>query len=237
MHSYILNHFQSNSEIFNQINILCHLNLPLEKYLNSPDVIILKPEINEKTVNKTASIKIEHIRQLQSRLTKSPLTLPVQIAIIFQAETITIPAQNSFLKLLEEPGPKTHIFLITQNHQALLKTILSRCQIINSNEFIKATEVSLETQALFEKIQKSNSIQRLLLIEPYQKSKANSQILLLEFINIVRNNLRIENKSTSLNLLHNLVNAYQDLDQNLNLKLCLDYLILNWDKRAKPTSF
>jgi len=38
------------------------------------------------------------------------------------------PAQNALLKTLEEPGPNNFLILTTAKPQALLPTILSRCQ-------------------------------------------------------------------------------------------------------------
>ncbi|MEN9405217.1 MAG: hypothetical protein RLY47_176 [Candidatus Parcubacteria bacterium] len=41
-------------------------------------------------------------------------------------DSILPPAQNALLKVLEEPVPRTHFFLITANPHTLLPTVLSR---------------------------------------------------------------------------------------------------------------
>lgn len=41
-------------------------------------------------------------------------------------DSILPPAQNALLKVLEEPVPRTHFFLITSNSHTLLPTVLSR---------------------------------------------------------------------------------------------------------------
>ncbi|MDQ5928066.1 MAG: polymerase subunit delta, partial [Patescibacteria group bacterium] len=41
-------------------------------------------------------------------------------------DSILPPAQNALLKVLEEPVPHTHFFLITSNPHTLLPTVLSR---------------------------------------------------------------------------------------------------------------
>lgn len=41
-------------------------------------------------------------------------------------DSILPPAQNALLKVLEEPVPRTHFFLITSNPHTLLPTVLSR---------------------------------------------------------------------------------------------------------------
>jgi hypothetical protein len=49
---------------------------------------------------------------------------------------LTIDAQNAVLKLLEEPPPSTLIILITEQLNALLVTVRSRCQMIH---FVRPT--------------------------------------------------------------------------------------------------
>ncbi|MCH8164946.1 MAG: hypothetical protein IH889_04990 [Planctomycetes bacterium] len=54
-----------------------------------------------------------------------------KVFIIDEAELLahgSNEAQNALLKTLEEPPPRTYIFLITNRPQRLLLTILSRCQ-------------------------------------------------------------------------------------------------------------
>ena len=43
---------------------------------------------------------------------------------------MTIEATNSILKFLEEPGKKVYAFLTTNNENAILPTIISRCQML-----------------------------------------------------------------------------------------------------------
>ncbi len=50
-----------------------------------------------------------------------------RVAVVDDAHKMTEPAQNAFLKTLEEPPPGTLLILITPDPSALLATILSRC--------------------------------------------------------------------------------------------------------------
>jgi DNA polymerase III subunit delta' len=77
-----------------------------------------------------ASISIEAIRGLLERMTlRTTGSRPIRrFAIIDQAELMTIEAQNTLLKLLEEPPADTIIILMTSKPQELLATIRSRCQ-------------------------------------------------------------------------------------------------------------
>lgn len=81
-------------------------------------------------VKKVSEINIEQIRDLQYRLSLSPLKSPYQVAIINQADKMTKEAANALLKTLEEPSPKAILILITSSLNSILPTIQSRCQII-----------------------------------------------------------------------------------------------------------
>jgi DNA polymerase-3 subunit delta' len=93
-----------------------------------------------------ASIGILKMNELKKWSTIKPFKSKSKIAFIQQAHLLTPEAQNSILKLLEEPSLATHIVLITNNHELLLTTIQSRCQLIIDNaqenfmDLIKITE-------------------------------------------------------------------------------------------------
>lgn len=72
------------------------------------------------------SIKDEAIEKLQERLKVKPYG-DRNIAIISDADTMTLRAQNRLLKTLEEPAPGTILILLSENIENLTNTILSRC--------------------------------------------------------------------------------------------------------------
>jgi len=92
-----------------------------EKENISPDFILL---------DSAEKIKISQIKNLVEKLSFKPYSAPYKVAIINNAHLMNKDAQNCFLKFLEEPGEKTHLFLITQYPDLLLSTILSRVQRI-----------------------------------------------------------------------------------------------------------
>jgi DNA polymerase III subunit delta' len=51
--------------------------------------------------------------------------------MISDADKMSVSAANSLLKFLEEPNSQTTAFLLTEQLQQLLPTILSRCQILS----------------------------------------------------------------------------------------------------------
>lgn len=96
------------------------LGVALNEEKGHPDLIILKP---------SNSLGIGQIRALQQKLALKPYSASVKIALITQAEKLTVPAQNALLKTLEEPPDKTLIILLAPKKENLLPTIVSRCQI------------------------------------------------------------------------------------------------------------
>ncbi|RKO67964.1 DNA polymerase III subunit delta' [Desulfofundulus salinus] len=88
---------------------------------NHPDLHRIAPE--------GASIKIGQMREMLRRITLSPYQGQRQIFLVEQADLMTHEAANCLLKTLEEPPAGTVLVLISDRPQALLPTILSRCQI------------------------------------------------------------------------------------------------------------
>lgn len=76
------------------------------------------------------SIKIEQVRELTYKLSLQPYMARYKVAIIDNAENLTIDAANALLKSLEEPKDHTVIILISASSDRLPKTVLSRTQKI-----------------------------------------------------------------------------------------------------------
>lgn len=95
-----------------------------------PDIYWVKRELNEKTEKFKKNISIEQIRGLQSKLGLRSFLDSYKVAIVADAQTLSLEAANSLLKGLEEPAPKTVIVLLSNSVASLPKTIVSRCQMI-----------------------------------------------------------------------------------------------------------
>ena len=89
---------------------------------NHPDVHIVEPD--------GLSIKVEQIRALQAEFSKKGVESFNKVYLISHADKMSVSASNSLLKFLEEPNPGTVAFLLTEQVQQLLPTILSRCQVL-----------------------------------------------------------------------------------------------------------
>lgn len=94
----------------------------------SSDVRVVIPEPLTKT-STVPQIGVERIRELYED-TRTKSTVPTVI-IIDDADMMTHSAQNSFLKLLEEPNVSTKFILTSHHPERLLPTVRSRAQVLN----------------------------------------------------------------------------------------------------------
>lgn len=89
---------------------------------NHPDFIILEEEKNE--------ISVAEMRDFCREINKKPVISRNKACFIPNAENMNVASANCFLKTLEEPPENTYIILRASSTEQLLKTIISRCQII-----------------------------------------------------------------------------------------------------------
>jgi DNA polymerase-3 subunit delta' len=103
---------------------------------NHPDVHIIEPD--------GLSIKKQQIKELQEEFSKKAVESSKKIYMIIHADKMSASASNSLLKFLEEPSAQTVAFLLTEQIQKILPTILSRCQVLSFKQ--------LQPQALAEQL-------------------------------------------------------------------------------------
>ena len=90
---------------------------------NNPDFTLIEPDGN--------TIKINQIREMQTKVQEKPIVSKKKIYIINDANKMTVEAQNCLLKTLEEPPEFVTIILIGTNENDFLSTIKSRCMILH----------------------------------------------------------------------------------------------------------
>ncbi len=103
--------------------------------------VTVLPEKDEKIDLEKGVITIQSIRRLYD-LTKT-IEPKGRTIIIDYAERMGIPAQNAFLKLLEEPTEGTHFILLSHNTESLLPTIKSRSQHIEIRPITSDQSIAL----------------------------------------------------------------------------------------------
>ena len=96
---------------------------------------ILNKEVSKEHIdainyrNNKTSIGVSEVRDIIEEVNKRPYEGDKKVVIIYDAEKLTIQAQNALLKTIEEPPNGVYIFLLTTNLEFILDTIKSRCQI------------------------------------------------------------------------------------------------------------
>ncbi len=89
-----------------------------------PDLHIVQPESSGKG---SSVIRIEQIRMMQTEVSRKPLLSGRHVVLIDDADLMNEAAENSLLKILEEPAGGTLFLLVTSARASLLDTIQSRC--------------------------------------------------------------------------------------------------------------
>ena len=183
------------------------------------------------------TIGIEELRLLKQRIALKPYKSKTKAIIIEEAQTLTIEAQNAFLKTLEEPPDHTIIILLTSNVDALLPTIVSRCQVIQLptiNQQLTTEKLEAKSKELAAFLQGGIG-ERFVLAERVTKDKQTAIDWLSDMILITRHLLieRINNYTTEdipiyLQLLKSSQRAYTLLSTtNVNPRFTLETLFLS----------
>lgn len=81
------------------------------------------------------TIKKEQLMELQENFNLSSIEGNRRVYVIWDCEKMNVQASNSILKFLEEPVSNIIAILVTSNVDALLSTIVSRCQYIKLNNY------------------------------------------------------------------------------------------------------
>ncbi|MBI4278614.1 MAG: DNA polymerase III subunit delta' [Armatimonadetes bacterium] len=88
-----------------------------------PDVRVIPGEEGK-------AIGIDEVRALKHDAVFAPYEGRWKVYILRDAETMSPPAANSLLKLLEEPPERVVLILIAESTGSLLPTVVSRCQLV-----------------------------------------------------------------------------------------------------------
>jgi DNA polymerase-3 subunit delta' len=110
---------------------------PLEK-LSQDDISGIRDQLRLLAENsfyklkiaRANAIKINSVREIRREATLTMFGSGKKVFIILDADKMNDPAANALLKTLEEPHSDTMLILISKMQDALLPTIISRCQHI-----------------------------------------------------------------------------------------------------------
>lgn len=136
-YTFINKNYENNSfchayivEVKNYNNLELFLNYFVSKLIdeesidinNNADIYIIKPD--------NGTIKKNQIDDLQKNFFTKSVVSKKKVYIMFGADKMNDVSANSLLKFIEEPENNIFAILVTENRFGLLKTILSRCQVI-----------------------------------------------------------------------------------------------------------
>lgn len=182
------------------------------------DLMIIKAE-------KKQSIGIESVKELREWSKTKPYKALTKAAVIFGAEVMTEEAQNSILKILEEPTVSLTIILTCRNYQSLLPTVVSRCEKITDNT---GEEGSISEFTKLKVSEKLVYIRKL--VENKKKRKNNEEIteFLVNLLYFYRENLlkngNMKDTSFNIKLIHE---TDRMIKANVLPKLALENMVIN----------
>ena len=102
--------------------------------------------------NKQVMIGAEESASILDKLSLTSYESTYKIMLIWMAEKMNISAGNKLLKILEEPAENTLFLLVCENEENMLRTILSRTQLIKMKR--------LSTDEICEALQKNEKVER-----------------------------------------------------------------------------
>jgi DNA polymerase III delta prime subunit len=182
--------------------------------------------INIRLQDKKNSIGIEQIQYLKSWSKAKPYRSDNKLAVIYDAEKMTLEAQNAMLKMLEEPNKSNNYVLLTKNYSKLLETILSRCELIlDTSVNLKGLDVVGFIK--MSSLEKMEYINKLTGQKDIQLRNDNLNELLLGLLKYYRAELHL-GKSV-VNKIEIVNHTKKLLDSNVSPKNALIYLCLNID--------
>lgn len=159
---------------------------------NGVDTLVITPD---------KSIGIDEIKSISSFLSRKPLGDKNRV-YLKNAHLMTLPAQNAILKILEEPPGNSEIYLVTDQPDQLLPTVLSRVQILQTSQNTQINPTNPTGFDLESLTTREKALAFLDGVEMYYHQNLNSDIN-YELLTKVRKYLKA----------------------NCNVKLCLDFMV------------
>lgn len=158
------------------------------------------------------------IKELQTR---KSITHDKQIFVI-SAKFFTTEAQNSLLKVFEEPTEGTHFFIITPNAETLLPTLRSRMLIISEP---RSNLDSRLGSTLAEEFLRSGKAKRLELLKDIIEEKDKSAAI--SFLDNLERSLYKELGDLNLKLLSEIIKCKKYLNSRApSVKMILEHVVL-----------
>jgi DNA polymerase-3 subunit delta' len=92
--------------------------------MQHPDLSVVQRQEGDR------DLKINAVRELQHTLSLAPYMSNYRIALLLNFEEANPSAANALLKTLEEPASRVVLLVTAESSEALLPTIVSRCEVV-----------------------------------------------------------------------------------------------------------
>lgn len=189
------------------------LDQGFSKGKESVDLLLLKKEESKK------SLGIAEARNIKTFLSEKPLEKKIKAVLVEDAQFLTDEAQNSLLKILEEPPIYAIIILLADKEGSLLPTVVSRCQRIYVRESSNPQSLSVDSPYDLSK----EPVEKLFDLANEISEKNRDEVI--EFLEKVLNtDMKL---GCPVTLVHKMEDAIKDIKEaNVSLKFALEYLFL-----------
>lgn len=220
-----------NKTVANIGRMLSHSYIIVSEEDDSVDKIItkLKSQLGVKisdlliiSTKEEKTLKISQIRLIQKKLGFKPEG-SLNLVCLIGAESLTLEAANSLLKILEEPPPRSLIILFCKNAGKLLPTITSRSVKITIRS--SGQKTNQEYVQILINLQKTQKIyQKLKLVDEILAKEIDIEKLLTNWLFCLRNSVEIYNNQVLGKIIYQYLQKYSS---KKNQKLFLENLILS----------
>jgi len=173
--------------------------------------------------NEDSTIGIKEVSLLSEKSSKRSSGL--KLFLILNSEKLTVEAQNSLLKLLEEPNHNSLFVLHAINPDLLLDTIKSRCEVIVDNKINEDLKLS-NIEFVFKDFLGLTYLEKTKVVETFLKDSNKDKIK--KAIIVILN--QIAKEEEFIDQLSRIEKAYKAVDKNVNPKLIFEYLIISLQK-------
>jgi DNA polymerase III delta prime subunit len=166
---------------------------------------------------KDTKLGVEQAKEIREFFSIKPYQAKGKAVVLEDGGSLTIEAQNSLLKLLEEPPEEAILLLGAESEDKFLPTILSRCEII----VIARSEATKQSfQEDIEKLISQDIADRFAYIEKLKEKEEFLHALTYFFHSKLP-------KKEAAEFLKELIQAEEWAASNVNLRGILEYLMLN----------
>ncbi|MCL4367064.1 hypothetical protein M1563_02755 [Patescibacteria group bacterium] len=171
--------------------------------------------------DENSKLGVEQTKKIREHLSLKPYQGKFQAAVLIAAEVLSLDAQNSLLKILEEPPGEALIILGIGFESQLLPTVISRCQLtfIHDSGTNKNEVLLKKYQAKIMQLFASNIETRFQLIEKIEQRE--------EFLTALVTYFHEHRQDKTLQpFLADLLQASLWQQHNVNTRGILEYLML-----------